>query len=419
MPRSALTGSRLRERRMALGLRQGDLAEKVGISASYLNLIEHNRRRIADNLLGRLAEALGVPQASLSEGHAEGLIDALAAAAAEMPGLAAEIDRVEDMARRFPGWSATIVELHGRTRTLARAVEVLNDRIAHDPHLSASLHEVLNAVASVRSTSAILADTEDIDPEWRKRFHANLHADSERLALGAEALVTFLDAGGDGQDQAGVSPQEEVEAWAEALEWDLPDNLGSVSPEHLASEAARNLARELMGRLEKDRLSIPDLPLEDCLAAHGPDPLALARRFNVPVLLAFRRIALRKGSGIGLLICDGSGTLTLRKKITGFSPPRFGAACPLWPLFTALSRAETPVEAVMTLPGPQGARLRARAYCQINHPSGFRGPELREAAMLLMQAPDSSETPIEVGPTCRICLRPKCPARREPSILSS
>lgn len=58
MPMSALTGSRLRARRVALGLRQADLAERVGISASYLNLIEHNRRRIADALLERLAQVL-------------------------------------------------------------------------------------------------------------------------------------------------------------------------------------------------------------------------------------------------------------------------------------------------------------------------------------------------------------------------
>ena len=49
MALSALTGTRLRERRQALGLRQADLAAQMGISASYLNLIEHNRRRIAED----------------------------------------------------------------------------------------------------------------------------------------------------------------------------------------------------------------------------------------------------------------------------------------------------------------------------------------------------------------------------------
>ena len=418
MPLSALTGTRLRERRLALGMRQSDLAEKVGISASYLNLIEHNRRRIADGLLVQMANVLAVPLASLQDGHADGLIEALSAAAAEMPALGAEMDRVEDLAGRFPGWSAAIVEFHSRNRALARAVEVLNDRMAHDPHLSASLHEVLNAAASVRSTAAILADTDDIDPVWLKRFHNNLHTDRERLAVGAEALVAFLDASTSGQDQAGALPQEEVEAWAEAQDWTFPDAKANLHSDQLSSEAARSLAQSLVERLAHDNQTMPEAEVQLILAKHGPDPLAMARAFNVPVLAAFRRIALRQGSGFGLLICDGSGTLTLRKSVAGFTPPRFGAACPLWPLFTALARAETPVEAVIALPGPQGIRLRARAYCQISHPSGFRGPELREAAMLLIQEPAGAEPAIEIGPTCRICLRPACPARREPSILS-
>ena len=48
MPRAALVGSRIRERRSLLGLRQADVARAAGISPAYLNLIEHNRRRIAD-----------------------------------------------------------------------------------------------------------------------------------------------------------------------------------------------------------------------------------------------------------------------------------------------------------------------------------------------------------------------------------
>ena len=147
MPLSALTGTRLRERRQSLGLRQADLAARVGVSASYLNLIEHNRRRIADDLLERLAVALDLPAASLREGPDEAQFDALRAAAAAVPGAAAEVDRIEDLLGRFPGWAATVIELFSRTRALGRAVEVLNDRMAQDPHLSASLHEVLSAVS--------------------------------------------------------------------------------------------------------------------------------------------------------------------------------------------------------------------------------------------------------------------------------
>ncbi|MGB5871554.1 MAG: helix-turn-helix transcriptional regulator, partial [Albidovulum sp.] len=46
MARLALTGTRIRDRRLLLGQKQADLARKVGISPAYLNLIEHNRRRV-------------------------------------------------------------------------------------------------------------------------------------------------------------------------------------------------------------------------------------------------------------------------------------------------------------------------------------------------------------------------------------
>lgn len=418
MALSALTGTRLRERRLALGLRQADLAGRVGISASYLNLIEHNRRRISDELLGDLAAVLGVPLSSLQEGHSDKLMEALRGAAAAAPAAGAEVERAEEFAGRFPGWSALVADLQARATGLARVVEVLNDRITHDPHLSASLHEILNATASVRSTAAILADTEDIDPDWRARFHRNLATDSERLAHGAEALVAYLDSAAEGTEQSLASPQEEVEAWAEAVEWNLTAPMAHDGAGRLSSPAARSLAREMQDQAAADAISLPDEALKPATATTAPDPLALAARFGVPVLTVFRRLALRPGAPGGLLMCDGSGTLTLRKPVLGFSPPRYGAACPLLPLFSALSRPETPVEAIISLPGPLGARFRVLAFCQRSHPAGFRGPELREAGMLLIPEPIGAEPAQEVGPTCRICPRTDCPARREPSILS-
>ncbi len=55
MSQSRLAGSRIRERRLLQQMRQSDLAERVGISPSYLNLIEHNRRRIGGKLLVNIA----------------------------------------------------------------------------------------------------------------------------------------------------------------------------------------------------------------------------------------------------------------------------------------------------------------------------------------------------------------------------
>ena len=68
MPDQGLAGSRIREKRLDRGLRQAAVAESVGISPSYLNLIEHNRRRIGGKLLADLARVLEVDTVLLADG---------------------------------------------------------------------------------------------------------------------------------------------------------------------------------------------------------------------------------------------------------------------------------------------------------------------------------------------------------------
>ena len=63
-------GLRISSRRRALGISQAALAQQAGISASYLNLIEHNRRQVGGALLLRLAHELKVEIGELS-GEAE------------------------------------------------------------------------------------------------------------------------------------------------------------------------------------------------------------------------------------------------------------------------------------------------------------------------------------------------------------
>ena len=55
-----IPGARIRAHRRQLGLTQTELAKQIGISTSYLNLIERNKRRIAGDLLRRTASVLGI-----------------------------------------------------------------------------------------------------------------------------------------------------------------------------------------------------------------------------------------------------------------------------------------------------------------------------------------------------------------------
>ena len=85
MKNEGQTGSRIRERRIDLGLRQGDLALKVGISPAYLNLIEHNKRRIGGKLLVSLATTLAVEPIALTQGGAAAVVAGLKNAASNAP----------------------------------------------------------------------------------------------------------------------------------------------------------------------------------------------------------------------------------------------------------------------------------------------------------------------------------------------
>jgi len=61
----AKVAKRLRELRDRRGLTQGDLAERAGISASFLSFLEMGRRKGSLETYGRLADSLGVPMSVL------------------------------------------------------------------------------------------------------------------------------------------------------------------------------------------------------------------------------------------------------------------------------------------------------------------------------------------------------------------
>jgi transcriptional regulator with XRE-family HTH domain len=191
MSREGVTGSRIRERRSIVGLKQAELAQQLGISASYLNLIEHNRRRIGGKLLLNIAALLGVEPSTLTEGAEATLIAGLrdAALAAHLP--ETEVARADELAGRFAAWAEVMAANHRRITSLERTIETMTDRLAHDPNLAASLHEVLSTAASIRSTAGILAEEKDLDPAWRDRFHVNINQDSERLAEAPKRLCVI------------------------------------------------------------------------------------------------------------------------------------------------------------------------------------------------------------------------------------
>ncbi len=431
MVRDTLTGSRIRERRLIAGLKQADLARQVGISASYLNLIEHNRRSIGGKLLMDIAQVLGVEPSMLTEGAEAALISTLREAAADAGAIAAEVDRVDEFAGRFPGWAEVLAACHRRIAALERTVEALSDRLSHDPHLAASLHEVLSTAASIRSTASILAETGELEPEWRERFHRNLNEDSLRLAESSKALVAYLDDGAAATERRGV-PLDEVEAFFATRGYHLPElESGAADPSaivqggaELSSQAARRLCLAALRVYRRDARLLPLDRFRAAIAAHGVDPVALARQLSVDVPTVFRRLAAMPDGvlpfEIGLVICDASGSFLFRKPIAGFAMPRHGGACPLWPLFAVFSRPFVPIRRRVSQLARESADFDCFAVSWPRVLPDFDTDPALLSAMLLAPAgaaPGTAAAVHPVGSSCRVCPRDGCPARREPSIL--
>lgn len=170
---------------------------------------------------------------------------------------------------------------------------------------------------------------------------------------------------------------------------------------------------------------MPRKRLKAALAEHGIDPIRLAEEFNTDLPTVFRRIAFvgeqDMGLNIGLVVCDASGSILFRKPVAGFALPRHGASCPLWPLFTALSRPLVPIRRRVSQLGRTAAQFDCFAVAWPEKMPGFdEDPVFRSIMMILPLSEADAEGPNvqPVGSNCRVCPRDSCVARREPSILS-
>jgi len=416
----ALTGSRIRDRRMDLALRQADLAGAVGISPSYLNLIEHNKRRIAGKLLSQIAKELQVEPAQLTDGAERAVLDQMLGAVAGL-NVAAETDKVAEMAGRYPGWANVIVaQAQDREGLLAR-VQSLTDRMAHDPALSAALHAVISAVTSIRSTASILTSGEALDADWLGRFHTNIHDDARRLADHSQDLIRYLDAPTEDQDGA-LSPFVEMEK-ALAGYGVSTKAARTCLKEDALSQPAQDLLQAHVETLSDLEKAVPKARFVQAAEDAHYDPGVIARALNQPLIGVMQRLAtLSEVDGhpaIGLVTCDAAGAILFRQSAGDFNLPRGGLACPLWPLFTALGQPGRPLQRDVRMPGNASRPMRCFAIAEQASGAGFDLPPVIRATMLVLTEPDTAETaPLPVGPSCRICAVPDCLARREPLVVA-
>ncbi len=190
-----LIGLKIRDRRKVLGITQAGLAAKLGISASYLNLIEGNRRNIAGGLLKRVADELQWPIDEFDGAAERRLVDDLGEIAVEpvVGALGLQLSSAPDLASQHPAWAHALVTLHRAWLERSRTVQALSDRLNQDPFLGDAVRGILTRLASIRSASEILESVADLDARRRQRFVSIIAGDSRRLSGLAQELAVFFD----------------------------------------------------------------------------------------------------------------------------------------------------------------------------------------------------------------------------------
>lgn len=445
-------GPHIRRIRNALGLTQTAMAAGLGISPSYLNLIERNQRPLTVQLILKLAAVYKVEPEEL-QAEPKGTVAALREVFAD-PLLAGELPGDQEMvevAQAAPNAAAAMVKLHRayreqaeRLSDLSRAlgregqgaalagrlpIDEVRDIFERRPDYFPGLEEEAEAFVRLLDPGEDLAGAlkgwlkrehgiavrvlpAATMPDWRRRYDRH----SQRLFL-SERLSPFDRLREIATEAAMLRMRVGVAAAVEALA--------------LSSDEARRLARFELGRYAAHAVMMPYRPFLEAARRARYDVDVLRARFGVSFEQAASRLtSLRRADAAGLpfflLEVDHAGNRLRRAGAEGFPLTRFGGGCPKLAVHAAFARpGELLVEAVEM---PDGAAFLTLARTVEGMQAGF-GERPRRTALLLGcdlglagetvyagALARSEDSLVKVGRTCRLCERAACLARAEPPV---
>jgi predicted transcriptional regulator/transcriptional regulator with XRE-family HTH domain len=450
-----ILGPRIRERRRQIGITQADLARQVEISASYLNLIEHNKRDIGGTLLRKVADALDLPLDQLDGVADRRLLETLEEISSnpEMLALGVEDKRIGEMIGRFPGWARGILALSRSEHEATNTAQILSDRLHHDPFLGETVHKMLTRIASLNSASEIIGQYPEIDTAARERFQAIMHEESQHLCQLGDALASYFDNAA--WARRTLTPLDEVDALfddrhnhfseiehlAEPLHLKLPAGAAAsrfnaahalvdkrldklvqkiVSEEaQLETDVARTRGYEILLRYAVGAVMVPMRALKQRAAELSYDLELLSDDFGVDFQLIGERLsALPADEGqprFGFYQANASGNITLSRNLPGLVVPRYGSSCPLWILYRAQQAPHSVLRQHVQLPSGEGFVFVARAASTDSIGFGQARHYLTDMCVLTdhdarhtVYAPDQATAFEPVGLSCRTCPRRNC-----------
>lgn len=274
MARSPMLGARLRRLRKDRGLTQVKLAEILGISPSYLNMIEHNDRPLTVSLLLKLSDVLGVDLRDFSAGDEVRIKSDLEEALSDpmFGGTRPSATELDEFVTSVPDICRAFLRLYRSYRNSREDVEALTDKLASNPYLVASSHSVRTLLTSVRSFSEILLDNIDLAADERQNFLGIVVDGTEKLTLQVDELLRFIT----GENLDGLldsrTPAEDVGDFTERNDnfFDDLDRLAEAMRQEIGLEAVGLYSRLAAYLDQRYGVSVDTTGVEATQTSGGP-----------------------------------------------------------------------------------------------------------------------------------------------------
>ncbi len=453
----ARLGGKVRALRRREGLTQARLAQKLGISASYLNLIEHDKRPLSAAVLIKLAQVFdidlrtfaGDDDARLTADLMEVLSDPM------FEDQALSNQEVKDMVGSSPAMARAVLGLYEAYRGAADRARVLASQLADgDP-----------AEGALRRPDLPSEEVHDLIQDHQNHF-PDLEAGAEALLREARldpnelsnGLIRYVEevlrvdvrivrASAEARAVRRYDPDHKVLFLSEVLRprsriFQLAHQIALITQARtldkltrdpvLTSDASRALARVALANYFAGAIIMPYDRVLQAAVENRYDVELLGHRFRVGwEQVCHRLTTLRRPGSEGvpfhLIRIDLAGNISKHFSASGVRFPRFSGLCPKWAVHAAFLTPDLVRTQVSQM--PDGTAYFSVARTIRKGERGFHSPDIVQAIELgcpiehaaeLVYADgvnlDKAQAAIPIGVSCRLCERMDCEQRAVPSL---
>lgn len=437
-------GSRVQRLRRAKRVSQADLAVALGISASYLNLIEHNRRRITVPLLMKLAGYFGIEPGELVENDESRLVGDLMELFSDdvFAENALTNQDIRDLAASNPSVGRAVVRLYDQYKTLretSRRQGVVEDEVGYHPATDAVsdfIQENANYFPTLEAAAERVRHDIDFSSDsfeyGLKTYLFNVFGLNWRSASLPAGIARRYDAAAHELITAEVLPPESA-LFAVAHQLGLLaasrqiDEL--IEAGNLAADAPV-LTRNALASYFASALIMPYEPFLKACQETRYDIERIQRRFRTSFEQVCHRMTTLQRPGMSgiplhLVRTDIAGNISKRFSLSGIHISRHSGACPRWNVYAAFLHPERINVQISQMPEGQRYFCIARSITKGGHRHSAPrrhlsiglGCHIGHARQMVysdgMNLDDPSQA-VPIGVGCRICPRMDCEQRAQP-----